>query len=69
MPEQDAAIRIAAVDHTADSVIVCFTNHTTVTYHAPFLYSVREQNSNSVIATERELPRMTATDPTEANFR
>ncbi len=69
MPDQDATVRITAVDHCPDAVFVTFSNDTTVTYHAGFLYSAREQNSNSVISTERDLPRMTATDPTEKNFR
>ena len=51
MSDQNAPPRITAVDFNPDTLFATFSNGMIITYHAPFLFSVRDHDSNQVITT------------------
>ena len=63
MPDQDSSVHITGMDHTPDMLFVSFTNGETVTYNAAFLFSVREQDHNTVITTEADPMRDRGMEP------
>ena len=54
MPDQNVVPRITAVDFNPDTLFVTFTDGIIVTYHASFIFSVRNHDSNQVITAEPE---------------
>ncbi len=52
MHDQNEPPSITAVDFNPDMVFVTFANGVSATYHAPFIFSVRENDSNQVVADE-----------------